>query len=97
MCNKCTFYILHLINTLDTVIIDSPDSVIINAVDGTTVHFSCVVQFSSADTREVDFFVNNTATNDPNIVEAESSVDILNATTCRLNLTATVLSQYNNT
>ena len=100
VCNKCTFYILHLINTLviDTVIIDGPDSV--NAVDGKTVQFSCVVQFSSAGTMEVDFFVNNTATNAPNIVESgftESSVDILNATTRRLNITATASSQYNNT
>ena len=49
---------------------------------------------------EVDFFVNNTATNAENIVEAgftESSVDILNATTRRLNISATALSQYNNT
>ena len=69
-------------------------------MDGTTVQFICVVQFSSVGTREVDFFVNNTATNAANIVEAgfaESSFDILNATKRRLNLTATALSQYNNT
>ena len=49
---------------------------------------------------EVDFFVNETATNKLNIYQAgfiESTVDNLNATTQRLNLTATALSQYNNT
>ena len=49
---------------------------------------------------EVDFLVNETATNKPNIYQAgfiESTVDNLNATTQRLNLTATALSQYNNT
>ena len=78
---------------IHTVIIDGPDSV--NAVDGTTVQFSCVVV---AD--EIDYFVNQTATNKQNIVDAgfkESTVDNLNDTTRRLNLTATALSQYNNT
>ena len=49
---------------------------------------------------EVDFLVNQTATNKQNIVDAgfkESTVDNLNDTTRRLNLTATALSQYNNT
>ena len=49
---------------------------------------------------EVDFLVNETATNKLNIYQAgfiESTVDNLNATTQRLNLTATALSQYNNT
>ena len=75
------------------VIIDGPDSV--NAVNGTTVQFSCVVV-----AEEIDYFVNNTPTNQQNIVDAgfkESTVDNLNDTTRRLNLTATALSQYNNT
>ena len=64
-------------------------------MDGTTVQFSCVVV-----AEEIDYFVNNTPTNQPNIVDAgfkESTVDNLNDTTRRLNLTATALSQYNNT
>ena len=64
-------------------------------MDGTTVQFSCVVV---AD--EIDYFVNESATNQQNIVDAgfkESTVDNLNDTTRRLNLTATALSQYNNT
>ena len=50
-------------------------------------------------TREFDFFVNNTATNHPNIEAnfTESTVEFLNSTTQRLNLTTTALSQYNNT
>ena len=83
---------------INTVVIDGPDSV--NAVDGTTVQFSCVVGFSGvAGTMEVDFFVNNTATNNPDIIEAgftESTVEFLNTTTQRLNLTTTASSQYNN-
>ena len=62
-------------------------------MDGTTVQFSCVVV-----AEKVDYFVNETATNQPNIIKAgfiESPVDILNATT--LSLTATVLSKYHNT
>ena len=80
-----------------TVIIDGPDSV--NAVDGTTVQFSCVVGFSGvAGTMEIDFFVNNTATNQPNIEAGftESTVKFLNATTLKLNLTTIASSQYNN-
>ena len=64
-------------------------------MDGTTVQFSCVVV-----AEEINYFVNGTATNDPNIAEAGfivSNVDNLNNTTLRLNLTATALSQYNNT
>ena len=64
-------------------------------MDGTTVQFSCV-----AVAEEINYFVNNTATNEQNIIDAgftESGVDILNDTTRRLNLTATALSQYNNT
>ena len=64
-------------------------------MDGTTVQFSCVVV-----AEEIDYFVNNTPTNIQNIVDAgfkESTVDNLNDTTRRLNLTATALSQYNNT
>ena len=64
-------------------------------MDGTTVQFSCVVV-----AEEIDYFVNNTPTNQQNIVDAgfkESTVDNLNDTTRRLNLTATALSQYNNT
>ena len=86
-----SYHLLH------AVIIDGPDSV--NAVDGTTVQFSCVVEFSGvAGTMEVDFFVNNTATNQPNIEAGftESTVEFLNATTLRLNLTTTASSQYNN-
>ena len=78
---------------LFTVIIDDPDSV--NTVDGTTVQFSCVVA-----AEEINYFVNETATNQPDIIQAgfiESTIDFLNATTLRLNLTATALSQYNNT
>ena len=90
--------ILLSYHLLHAVIIDGPDSV--NAVDGTTVQFSCVVGFSGvAGTMEVDFFVNNTATNEPNIEAGftESTVEFLNATTLRLNLTTTASSQYNNT
>ena len=68
-------------------------------MDGTTVQFSCVVGFSGvAGTMEVDFFVNNTATNQHNIEAGftESMVEFLNATTQRLNLTTTASSQYNN-
>ena len=64
-------------------------------MDGTTVQFSCVVV-----AEEIDYFVNNTPTNEQNIVDAgfeESIVEFLNDTTRRLNLTATALSQYNNT
>ena len=64
-------------------------------MEGTTVQFSCVVV-----AEEIDYFVNNTPTNIQNIVDAgfkESTVDNLNDTTRRLNLTATALSQYNNT
>ena len=64
-------------------------------MDGTIVQFSCVVV-----AEEINYFINDTATNDPNIAEAgfiESKVDILNITTLRLNLTATASSQYNNT
>ena len=78
---------------LFTVIIDDPDS--INAVDGTTIQFSCVVV-----AEEINYFVNETATNQPDIIRAgfiESTFDFLNATMLRLNLTATALSQYNNT
>ena len=63
-----------------------------------SVQFSCVVTFSGvAGTMEVDFFVNNTATNQPNIAEGftKFTVEFLNATTLRLNLTTTALSQYN--
>ena len=68
-------------------------------MDGTTVQFSCVVEFSGvAGITEVDFFVNNTATNQPNIEAGftKSTVESLNATTLRLNLTTTASSQYNN-
>ena len=64
-------------------------------MDGTTVQFSCVVV-----AEEIDYFVNNTSTNQQNIIDAgfkESTVDNLNDTTIRLNLTTTALSQYNNT
>ena len=64
-------------------------------MDGTTVQFSCVVV-----AEEIAYFVNNSATNEQNIIDAgftESGVEFLNATTLRLNLTATALSQYNNT
>ena len=65
-------------------------------MDGTTVQFSCVVV-----AEEINYFINNTPTNKPNIVQAgfmeSDTADILNATTLRLNLTATALSQYNNT
>ena len=60
-------------------------------MDGTTVQFSCVVV-----AEKIDYFVNNSATNEQNIIDAgftESGVEFLNATT----LTATALSQYNNT
>ena len=69
-------------------------------MESTTVQFSCVVEFSgAAGTMEVDFFVNNTATNQPNIEAGftESTVEFLNATTLRLYLTTTASSQYNNT
>ena len=59
------------------------------AVDGTTVQFSCVVEFSGvAGTMEIDFFVNDTATNQPNIEAGftESMVEFLNVTTLSLNL-----------
>ena len=64
-------------------------------MDGTTVQFSCVVV-----AEELDYFVNGTRANQQNIVDAgfiESGVESLNDTTLRLNLTATALSQYNNT
>ena len=64
-------------------------------MDGTTVQFSCVVV-----AEEIAYFVNNTPTNRQNIIDAgftESGVEFLNDTTQRLNLTATALSQYNNT
>ena len=61
-------------------------------MDGTTVHFSCTVI-----AEEIDLFVNDTATNEQTIQGLMESVDILNATTRRLNLTTTALSQYNNT
>ena len=64
-------------------------------MDGTAVQFSCVVV---AD--EIDYFVNVTPTNQQNIVDAgfkESTVDNLNDTTQKLNLTATALSPHNNT
>ena len=64
-------------------------------MDGTAVQFSCVVV-----AEEIDYFVNNTSTNQQNIIDAgfkESTVDNLNDTTIRLNLTTTALSQYNNT
>ena len=70
-------------------------------MDGTTVQFNCTVGFSGMDTREIDFFVNNTATNDPTIIQAgfnqSDSFETLNVTTLKLSLTATALSQYNNT
>ena len=61
---------------------------------GTIVQFSCTVI-----AEEIDIFVNDTATNEQNIIQAGfiESQDILNATTRRLNVTATALSQYNNT
>ena len=64
-------------------------------MDGTKVQFSCVIV-----AEEIDYFVNNTPANIQNIVDAgfkESTVDNLNDTTRRLNLTATAMSQYNNT
>ena len=64
-------------------------------MDGTAVQFSCTVV-----AEEIDYIVNGTRTNQPNIIDAgfiESEVDVLNATTRRLNLTTTALSQYNNT
>ena len=63
-------------------------------MDGTIVEFSCTVI-----AEEIDIFVNDTATNEQNIIQAGfiESQDILNATTRRLNVTATALSQYNNT
>ena len=72
-----------LYHLLHVVIIDGPDS-----LDGTTVQFSCVVGFSFvAGAMEVDFFVNNTATNQPNI--AEDFTIILNTTTLTLTLNLT--------
>ena len=78
-----------------TVIIDGPDSV--NAIEGSRVKFTCIVV-----AKEIDFYINNSATHDPHIVQAgfiESFVDVLNinATKRRLNLTATALIQYNTT
>ena len=63
-------------------------------MDGTIVQFSCTVI-----AEEIDVLVNDTATNEQNIVQAGfiELQDILNATTRRLNVTATALSQYNNT
>ena len=50
---------------LPAVVIDGPDS-----LDCTTVQFSCVVGFSGiTGAMELEFFVNNTATNQPNIAE----------------------------
>ena len=87
-------YLLHTTSyVINTAIIDGPDSV--NAVEGTTIQYICVVV---AD--EIDYFVNGTRTNQQNIVDAgfiESEVNKLNDMTLRLNLTATALSQYNNT
>ena len=63
-------------------------------MDGTTVQFSCVVV-----AEEINYFVNNTPTNEQNIIDAgfkESTVDNLDDTRS-LNLTTTALSQYNNT
>ena len=63
-------------------------------MEGTIVQFSCTVI-----AEEIDIFVNDTATNEKNIIQAGfiESQDILNATIRRLNVTATALSQYNNT
>ena len=70
-------------------------------MDGTTVQFSCVIQFSFTGTREVKFFVNETSTKKQNIIQAgfteSDQAEELNATTLRLNLTTTASSQYNNT
>ena len=60
----------------------------VNAVDGTTVQFSCVVV-----AKEINYFVNETATNQPNIVDAGFTESVVH----NLNDTATALSQYNNT
>ena len=51
-------------------------------------------------TIELEFFVNNTDTNAETIIQAgfkEGTVENLNPTTRRLNLTAIALSQYDNT
>ena len=89
------YYYYHYYYYINTVIIDGPDSV--NAIEGNRVQFSCIVV-----AKEIDFFINNSATNDPHIVQAgfiESGVDVLNinATKRRLNLTATALFEYNTT
>ena len=55
---------------LYTVIIDGPESV--NAVDGTTVQFSCTVI-----AEEIDYFVNGTRANQQNIVDA-GFIDLYN-------------------
>ena len=71
-----------------------------DSLDGTTVQFSCVVGFCGVvGTMEVEFFVNNTATNQPNIAkDFTESTRYSDATTLTLtlNLTTTALSQYNN-
>ena len=57
-------------------------------MDGTTVQFSCTVIAEG-----IDLFVNDTATNEQTIQAGlMESLDILNVTTRRLNLTATALS-----
>ena len=76
------------------VFVDHPDS--INAVDGTEVQFSCIAINASL----VLFEVNGTSASEQSVIDKgfiELGIENIDPTTKRINLTATALTQYNNT
>ena len=76
-----------------TEIVVSPESV--NAIDGDSVVFQCRARADN-----VVFFVNGTFAAEPSVIKKgfrESTVTDINETTRERTLTATALTQYNNT
>ena len=76
-----------------SVILSHPES--INVTTNSEVEFSCV-----AIANEIIFFVNETSASDSIIVDkgfVQLLADEVNSTTLRRSLTATALTQYNNT
>ena len=71
-----------------------PDN--ITVLHGTEVEFSCV----AVEVDLLSFFVNGTAANEQSVIDKgfiELGTEDIDSTTRRINLTATALTQYNNT
>ena len=75
-------------------VLTHPDNITVPC--GTEVEFSCV----AVDSDLLFFFVNGTVANDQSVIDEgfiPLGIEVIDSTTLRRNLTATALTQYNNT